>query len=176
MIPLSNPDQLTMFKKRQIDGAWTIEPWMARLEIEGGGELFLEEKSLWPEGRYVTTHLVVSKSYLVKNRRVIHDLLAALIEVTGRINLDKTAAGLVLNAQLKKETGKVLKDEVIERAMSRVEFTWDPICASLQRSAEAAHRIGFIRQTPALGGIYSLHCLNTVLEEKGMPPVPGPSH
>jgi NitT/TauT family transport system substrate-binding protein len=46
LIPLSNPDQLTMFKKKQIDGAWTVKPWMARLEVEGGGELFLEEKSL----------------------------------------------------------------------------------------------------------------------------------
>jgi len=48
LIPLSNPDQLTMFKKKQIDGAWTVEPWLARLEVEGGGELLLERKSLWP--------------------------------------------------------------------------------------------------------------------------------
>src|SRR5437867_8164307 len=48
LVPLSNPDQLTMFKKKQIDGAWTVEPWLARLEVEAEGELFLEEKSLWP--------------------------------------------------------------------------------------------------------------------------------
>src|SRR5258708_4557738 len=58
IVPLSNPDQLTLFKKKQIDGAWTIEPWVARLEVEGGGTLFLEEKALWPDGKYVTTHLV----------------------------------------------------------------------------------------------------------------------
>lgn len=54
LVPLSNPDQLTMFKKKQIDGAWTIEPWLSRLELEAAGRLFLEEKTLWPEGRYVT--------------------------------------------------------------------------------------------------------------------------
>src|SRR2546422_670155 len=54
LVPLSNPDQLTMFRKKQIDGTWTVEPWLARLEIEGGGVLFLEEKTLWPEGRFAT--------------------------------------------------------------------------------------------------------------------------
>jgi len=34
---------------------------MARLEIEGGGRVFLEEKTLWPDGKYVTTHLIVNK-------------------------------------------------------------------------------------------------------------------
>src|SRR6266404_8304672 len=46
LVPLSNPDQLTMFRKRQIDGAWTVEPWVSRLEIDGAGGLFLDEKTL----------------------------------------------------------------------------------------------------------------------------------
>ena len=171
LVALSNPDQLTMFKKKQIDGAWTVEPWMARLELDGDGELFLEEKTLWPDGKYVTTHLVVNKAYLVQNKPIIQNLIAALVEVTERINSDKTAAELILNAQLKKETGKALKDEVIHRAMARVEFTWDPIGPSLARSAQASHRVGFIKTAPALGGIYSLGLLNDVLKEKNLPPV-----
>src|SRR6266536_2332030 len=131
LVALSHPDQLTMFKKKQIDGAWTVEPWLARLEEEGGGELFLEEKSLWPEGRYVTTHLVVNKAYLVQHRGIVRNLIMALVEATERINQDKLAARLILNEQLRKETGKNLKDEVMQKAMSRVEFTWDPICSSL---------------------------------------------
>ena len=175
LVALSNPDQLTMFRKRQIDGAWTVEPWMARLEIEGGGELFLEEKTLWPEGRYVTTHLVVNKSYLVQHRGIIRNLIVALVEITERINRDKVAATSILNEQLRKETGKSLKDEVIQKAMNRVEFTWDPICASLKQSAEASYRIGFLRQAPELGGLYSLNFLNDVLKEKNLAPVPGPT-
>src|SRR5262245_55668519 len=52
VLPLANPDQLTLFQKREIHGAWTVEPWVSRLELEGNGTLFLEEKKLWPEGRY----------------------------------------------------------------------------------------------------------------------------
>jgi NitT/TauT family transport system substrate-binding protein len=174
LVPLSNPDQLTLFKKKQIDGAWTVEPWLARLEVEGGGEVFLEEELLWPGGKYVTTHLVVGRTFLADNQRTMRKLIAALVEVTERINSDKMAAAAILNEQLKKETGKALKGEVIQKAMTRVEFTWDPICASLKQSAEASHRIGFIRKEPALGGIYALTLLNEVLKEKHLAPVEGP--
>src|SRR5206468_8115499 len=101
------------------------------------------EKTLWPDGRYVTTHLVVNKAFLAHNQDAVRNLIAALVEVTQRINEDKEAAIPVLNEQLRKETGKTLKDEVIHKAMARVEFTWDPITASLKKSAEAAHGIGF---------------------------------
>jgi len=174
LVPLSNPDQLTMFKKKQIHGAWTVEPWMARLEVEGGGAVFLEEKSLWPDGKYVTTHLVVNKRYLANHQETVKKLLASLIEVTERVNADKTAAAIVLNNQLKKETGKTLKPEVIQRALGRIEFTWDPICVSLKKSATSAHAIGFFKKPPVLDGIYSLNFLNEVLKEKNLPPVEEP--
>jgi len=173
LVPLSNPDQLTMFKKKQIHGGWTVEPWMARLEVEGGGTVFLEEKTLWPDGKYVTTHLVVNKRYLASHQEIVKKLITALIEVTERINADKTAAAVVLNEQLKKETGKTLKPEVIQKAMARVEFTWDPICASLRKSAASAHTVGFFKKPPALDGIYSLELLNAVLKEKNLPLVEG---
>lgn len=171
LVPLSNPDQLTMFKKKQIDGAWTVEPWLSRLELEGSGRLFLDEKTLWPDGRYVTTHLVVNKKFLAMNQDLCGKLLAAHVEVTRRINADKGAAAKILNEQLKKETGKALKAEVITRALDRVELTWDPIAPSLRKSAETAHKIRFLRQAPRLEGIYSLNLLNAVLREKNLPEV-----
>jgi NitT/TauT family transport system substrate-binding protein len=173
LVPLSNADQLTMFRKRQIDGAWTVEPWMARLEVEGGGTVFLEEKALWPGGRYATTHLIVNKMFLTDNQKVVRNLIAALVEVTRRINADKAAAIPILNDQLKRETGKALKAEVIQKAMTRIELTWDPICSSVKKSAEASHRIGFLRAAPRLEGLYSLSLLNDVLKEKNLPPVEG---
>jgi NitT/TauT family transport system substrate-binding protein len=169
LVPLSNPDQLTMFRKKQIDGAWTVEPWVSRLEIEGGGTLLLEEKTLWPEGRFVTTHLVVNRDFLTKNRELIKKLLAAHIAITQAINADKPAAGKVLNAELKKETGKAIAQEVVTRAMGRVEFTWDPISSSLYKCAEAAHQVGFIRKQPDLNGIYDLQPLAEVLKEQNLP-------
>ena len=171
LAPLSNPDQMTMFKKKQIDGAWTVEPWLSRLELEGAGRLFLDEKTLWPDGRYVTTHLVVNRRFLAEHQELCKKLLAAHVDVTQRINADKGAAAILLNEQLKKETGKALKAEVITRALDRVELTWDPIAPSLRKSAEFAHKIRFLRKTPHLEGIYALKLLNMVLLEKNLPEV-----
>lgn len=176
LIALSNPDQLTMFMKMQIDGAWTVEPWVSRLELEGAGRLFLDEKTLWPNGRYVTTHLVANRRFLGAHPEVITKLLSAHVEVTDRINADKSAAAKLLNEQLKKETGKPLKPEVIARALDRVEFTWDPIASSLHKSAQAAHEIRFLRAPPQLAGIYSLKLLNAVLRERNRPEVTDSEH
>jgi NitT/TauT family transport system substrate-binding protein len=171
LVPLANPDQLTMFLRKQIHGAWTVEPWLSRLEVEGGGHLVLDEKTLWRDGRYATTLLVVSRSFLAANPAAVKNLLAAHVEATEQINADKAAAAKILNAELKRETGKQLKDEVITRAMQRVEFTWDPIPASLQKSAEAAHKLLFLRTPPDLRGIFILEPLNDALKEKNLPAV-----
>jgi NitT/TauT family transport system substrate-binding protein len=171
LLALSNPDQLTMLQKKQIHGAWTVEPWLSRLELEGDGQLFLDEKTLWPDGRYVTTHLIVSKDFLVANPKLVEKLVEALVEVTQEINADKVAAAKILNAELKKETGKALSEPVIARAMQRVELTWDPIPTSLRKSAAAAYKVGFLKTPPNLAGIYSLKALNTVLAAKNLPAV-----
>ena len=174
LIPLSNADQLTLFKKKQIDAAWTIEPWVARLEIEGGGKIFLEEKSLWPEGKYVTTHLVVSRKFLREHQDVVKKLLAAHVEMTQLIQQNKTSAAKILNEQIRKDTSRALKPEVIAKALERVELTWDPITSSLFKDADAAFQIHFLRAKPELAGIYELKLLNEVLAEKKLPLVPEP--
>jgi NitT/TauT family transport system substrate-binding protein len=168
LLPLSNPDQLTMFQKKEIDGAWTVEPWLTRLELEGGGQVFLDEKKLWPDGKYVTTHLIVSRALLKRNPELVKKLVGAHVAVTKKLNEDKTAATKILNDQLKVETGKALKPEVIASALNRVEFTWDPVQTSLFKGAESAHKVGFLKTPPDLNGIYALDILNAVLKEQGL--------
>jgi NitT/TauT family transport system substrate-binding protein len=174
LVPLSNADQLTMFKKRQIHGAWTVEPWMARLEVEGGGRVFLEEKTLWPGERFVTTHLVVNKTFVADHPDLLRDLISDLVQVTQSINSNKTAAASILNEQLRRETGKPLAPEVIRKALQRVEFTWDPLCSTLETSAVAACSVGFLKRSPDLRGLYLLSLLNGVLKDRGLATVAGP--
>src|SRR5947209_10020807 len=47
VIPLANPDQLTLFLKRELDGAGAPDTWATRLIKEGNGRLFLDERDLW---------------------------------------------------------------------------------------------------------------------------------
>jgi len=171
LIPLSNADQLTMFRKKQIDAAWTVEPWVSRLEVEASGRVLLDEKNLWPDGKYVTTHLIVNRDFLKNHPDAVKKLLAAHVEITQFINQNKSAAAKILNEQIRKETSRALKDEVIRKAMERVELTCDPIASSLYRNAEAAFQIHFLRTKPELSGVYELKLLNEVLAEKNLPAV-----
>lgn len=173
LLPLAGPDQLNMFKKKEIDAAWTIEPWISRLEMEGGGKLFVDEKDLWPHGKYATTQLVVTRAFLAKNRCLVGKLLGAHVEITQKINKDKEAAGQRINDQLAKEIGKPLKPEIISKALERVDLTWDPISYSLHKNAAAAFQIGFLKTASDLKGLYALDVLNEVLASRNLEAVKG---
>src|SRR5205814_5093530 len=54
VIPTANPDQLALFKQKKVDGVWTVEPWLSRLEREASGKVIVEEKDA------ATTVLVLS--------------------------------------------------------------------------------------------------------------------
>jgi len=171
LLSLANPDQLLMFRKKQLDAAWTVEPWVSRLLLEGNGRVYLEERSLWPEGQYVTAHLIVSRKFLEKNPKTVKSLIRAHVAMTRQIAAEPSRIIELLRGELKSETGKDLNPKVIEGAFSRVTFTWDPAERSLQRSALDAYEAGFMKTKPDLAGLYDLRLLNEVLAESGLPPV-----
>lgn len=172
VIPLANPDQLTLFLKKEIDGAWTVEPWVSRLILEGGGRLFLDERELWPNGRFVTTHLIVSTRFLKEHPDLVKKWIAAHVELTEWINKNPEEAKRIVNEEIKKETGKAIPQKVLDESFKRIDFTYDPISSSLFKSVRWAFEQGFLgKEKPDLSNIYDLSLLNEVLKEKGLQPV-----
>lgn len=172
VIPLANPDQLTLFLKKEIDGAWTVEPWVSRLILEGGGKLFLDEREIWPDGKFVTTHLIVSTKFLKEHPELVKKWIAVHVELTDWINKNPEEAKKILNEEIKRETGKALPQNVLVGSLKRIDITYDPISSSLFKSARWAFEQGFLgRAQPALSNIYDLTLLNEVLAEKGLQPV-----
>lgn len=173
VIPTSNPDQLLLFQKKNLQAVWTVEPWVTRLMLEAGAKLFLEESSLWKEtgGKYVTTHLVSSAQFLRNKPDLLKKWIGAHVELTDWINSNAEEAKKIFNDEIKAETTRALPKETLDAAWKRLEITHDPIKASLLKSAEDAHRIGFIKEKPNLSRIYELNPLNEVLKEKGLKPV-----
>jgi NitT/TauT family transport system substrate-binding protein len=168
VIPLANPDQLTLFVKKQLDAAWAPEPWATRLIREGNGHLFLDERDLWPNRQFVVTNLIVSAKFLHEHPDLVKSWIRAHVEVTVWINGHLPEAKTVLNAQIQKETGKALPPATVDEAFSRMEVTYDPIRNSLLTSAHSAFELGFLgREMPDLSGLYDLSLLNQVLAEKG---------
>jgi NitT/TauT family transport system substrate-binding protein len=147
---------------------WTVEPWVTRLELEAKGKVFLEESSLWTDtgGKYITTHLVSSVRFLKDQPALLKKWIAAHVELTEWINAHRDEAKDILNEELKAETTKALPQATLDQAWKRLELTYDPVRASLFKSAADAHRIGFLKQKPDLSRIYELTILNELLREK----------
>jgi NitT/TauT family transport system substrate-binding protein len=168
VVPIANPDQLTLFLKKQLDAAWAPEPWATRLIHEGNGRLFLDERDLWPRGQFVITNLIVSSKFLREHPDVVKNWIRAHVELTDWINGHLSESKQLINRQIQKETGKALSQAVLDEAFGRLNVTYDPLKNSLLTSAHSAFDAGFLgKQMPDLSGIYDLSFLNQVLAEKG---------
>jgi len=141
--PLANPDILALFARGDLAGAWVPEPWAARLVAEAGGRILVDERSLWPEGRFPTTVLVVSARALERRRADVIALVRAHLELTRRWQADRAAFARLANAAYGKRTGKALPDAVLFDAFSRVEPVSDPLPRQLERMARDAQELGF---------------------------------
>jgi len=169
--PIANSDSLALFQQGELDGAWVPEPWGTRLIQEAGGEIYLKEAELWPDGKYVTTHLIVSTDLLEERPDIVEGLVRATFATTEFINDNPDAAKTIVNAQIEEITGAALAQEVIDAAWENIEVTYDPVASSLVKSAEDAYELGYLEEEPDLDGIYALDILDRVLEDEGLPPI-----
>jgi len=168
VVPIANPDQLTLFLKKELDAAWAPEPWASRLVHEANGRIFLDERNLWPNGQFITTQLVVSTKFLQAHPEVVKKWVRTHVELTEWINAHMPEAKEALNRQILKETGKALSAGVLDDSFGRLQATYDPLRGSLLRAAQLAFDAGFLgRQMPDLSRLYDLRLLNEVLSEEG---------
>ena len=160
--PTENATTLQLFQDGKLDGAWVPEPWATRLVLDGGGKVLVDEKTLWPGGRFVTTHLIVRTEFLEKYPDTVRALLRGQVESVDYIKENEADAKTTVNSELKRITTKALKQEVLDGAWKNIEVTNDPVAASLKKSADDAVAAGLL-QKPDLKGIYDLRLLREVL-------------
>jgi NitT/TauT family transport system substrate-binding protein len=170
VLPQANAQTLETFRAGEIQGAWVPEPWAARLVLEGGGVVLVDERSLWPDGKFVTTHLVVRTKFLAQHPEQVAAVLRAHVRAVDFVNAEPAQAREIVNAGIAKLVGKGLSPAVIERAWGSLAFTVDPIAPSLRKSAEDASAVGLLDPVK-LDGIYALDALNEILAAAGRPPV-----
>jgi NitT/TauT family transport system substrate-binding protein len=171
IVPQENAQTLATFQSGEIDGAWVPEPWATRLEREGGAKMLVAEATLWPGGRYVTTHLIVRRQFLESNRPAVEALLRGQVEADAFVNDHPAEAQRLVNQGIGKLTGKGLEPPTVQAAWKRLTFTNDPVASSLRTSAANAEALGFL-DSDDLDGIYDLGPLNGVLAAQGQAQVP----
>lgn len=164
--PTANASTLDLFKAGTIDGAWVPEPWASRLVLEANGRVFLDEKQLWPGGKFVTTNLIAKSNFLKKYPGTVRAIIQATQEAGNWAVANKQAAKDAVQAQLLKWSGKKLSDEAMNRAWGNLKFTLDPVASQLAESVDEAVDAGTLTNVGSRGiqGIYDLRLLNQILK------------
>ncbi|MGH9149667.1 MAG: ABC transporter substrate-binding protein [Acidimicrobiales bacterium] len=166
VLPQENAQTLETFRSGAIAGGWAPEPWATRLVQEAGAKVLVDERSLWPGGAFVTTHLVVRTAFLRDHPDAVRRLVEGQVEANAWVNANPAEAREVVNAGIEKLTGRRLSLAVLEAAWANLTFTNDPLASSLRASAEHAVAVGLLERVN-LDGIYDLNLLNGVLSIRG---------
>jgi NitT/TauT family transport system substrate-binding protein len=167
--PQDNSQTLDTFKQGLIDGAWVPEPYESQL-VAAGGHILVAESSLWPNGQWVTTNVLVRKDFLKAHPATITRFLTGLYDSVNELKNNPNAAQAAANAQIKTLTGKALNDSVLTASFKDLSFTVDPLASSLKKEATDAQSVGLLPATK-LDGIYDVSLLNKLLKSKGQPEV-----
>ena len=166
ILPQDNSITVQAFQQGQIDGAWVPEPY-ASILVNEGGHVLIDEASLWPQGRFVTTQLLVNKSFLDEHPDEVVDLLTAHVEANDFINKSPDEAKTLVNKKLEELTQSTIPTDVFDSAWSKLTFTNDPIASSLIEVDKHAEELGLLDPVDNLSGIYDLDPLNQILADKG---------
>jgi NitT/TauT family transport system substrate-binding protein len=151
------------FKSGQIAGGWEPAPYDIEMVADGGHEL-VNEASLWPQGQFVTTNLVVTSKFLSAHASTVSDLLKGQIEANNYIHSDQAAAEAAANSELTKLLGKGLTSSVLSASFEQISFTDDPVESSLATDAQHAVSVGLLSPVKNISGLYDLTPLNALLK------------
>ncbi|MCH4559139.1 ABC transporter substrate-binding protein [Mesorhizobium jarvisii] len=144
VLPTANPDQLALFKTRQLDAVWTVEPWVSRLELEAGGKVLVEQ------GDAVTTLLVSRAEFLSSHRDIARRFVAAHRELTEWIMQHPDEAREMIRTELKIGFRFAMASELVAHAWGRMHVTSDVSLPALRAFVANAQQVGFLRSMPDL--------------------------
>jgi NitT/TauT family transport system substrate-binding protein len=172
ILAVPNAEQVAMMTRGQIDAAWAVEPWGARLVAEAGGTIIGQEKDLWEGGEFVLTLVVVSPEFLAEHPAEVEAILGVHRSWTARLVADAPAQAAALADGLTGLTGKAMSKEIVSDAISRVKFTDEPLESTLQTFAQWAYDLGFAKESPAINGLVDPTFLRKVQGQPASQPAP----
>ncbi|WP_406041124.1 ABC transporter substrate-binding protein [Micromonospora sp. NBC_00898] len=165
VVPQENAQTVETFTSGTIDGAWVPEPYVSRL-VNAGGKVLVDERDLWPDRKFVITNLIVSTKFLKAHPDVVKKLVEGQVAANEFVNTKPDEAQQAVSAHIGKITGKPLDVKLIKQAWPTLEFTNDPIAASLKTGLDHAVAVE-LTQPVDLNGLYDLTFLNEVLKAQG---------
>lgn len=149
IVPTTNPEQLTLFQTKRIDAAWTVEPWVTRLEQEGNGRIYLEQKDA------VTTLLTARAKFLKEQPALAEKFRQAHVELTAWVNAHPDEAKAAVRTGLSAEARRELSAKLVDAAWPRLVFTAELRKAQLSELVRDAQSVGYLRDAIPLDRLFS---------------------
>jgi NitT/TauT family transport system substrate-binding protein len=173
ILPQANSAAVQAFKAGAIDGGWLPEPYAASL-LRAGGAVLVDERTLWPGGRFVTTNIIVRTDFLTRHPETVRAFLEAHLDAVDAIAKDSAAAQAAVAAQIKKITSQDQDQAILASSWKNLTFGADPLAATLKTSADHADAVGLLGTKPTDGfaKLWSLDQLNAALSARGQAQVP----
>jgi NitT/TauT family transport system substrate-binding protein len=144
VVPASHADLLTLFQKGDLDGAWTVEPWLTRMERDAGGRVLVLE----PDA--VTTVLASSRAFLDGDRALARRVVEAHGELTRWIAAHPAEARALVAAELQEITKIPISAAILEASWPRMRFDDAVDPAAFDAFTRAAVSAGLLEGTPDL--------------------------
>jgi NitT/TauT family transport system substrate-binding protein len=151
VMPLANADILALMKQKELDGAWVPEPWTTRLVDEAGGELLLDERDRWPDKKFPTTVLVVTKKLASTQPEIVKKLVAANVATIAWMRANPDEARKLVDLGLQKWAKKALPEELLKKAYANVDPSAELLDAALKKQLADGRALGFLADGDAAG-------------------------
>ncbi|MEQ0562434.1 ABC transporter substrate-binding protein [Amycolatopsis sp. NEAU-NG30] len=171
---LENPKTLDAFRKGEVDGGWLPEPWASRLVADAGAKVLVDEKTLWPGGRFPSTVVIVRSEFLQQHPDTVRALLKGELAAIDWAKANPADAKTVVNGALKELAGSTLSAAVLDRAFSGIELTTDPVASAFPQLAQDSVTAGVVKSAVALKGFADFGPLNEALKDRNLPAVVAP--
>ncbi|MBI4209266.1 MAG: ABC transporter substrate-binding protein [Deltaproteobacteria bacterium] len=166
VIPVENPMQLPLLLRGEIDGVWTIEPWVSQLILKGSGKILFEEASLWPQGHYLTVLLIASQPFLEKHPQWVEQWMAGHVQTIRWIRSHSEEARDLTRSEIKRLAQLDMDPPVFSAGWSRLEFTFDPLKDSFREMARRSAQIGYLKGSiEGVDDIWDLRFLDKTLKQ-----------
>jgi NitT/TauT family transport system substrate-binding protein len=168
---MDNPQTFDAFRNGAVDGGWLPEPWASRLVLDAGAKVLVDEKSLWPQGQFPTTVVVVRTQFLQQHPTTVQALLKGTLTAIDWASANPGEAKTVVNDGIAQLTHGKLSQAVLDRAFNEITLSADPDSSTYPQLAQDSVTAGAAKTLANLKGFLDLKPLNQVLAQQNKPTV-----
>ena len=147
VLAISPATILAQMTSGDLDGAWLAEPWATRLVKEIKALRLVDERELWPDRRFATALAITRRKPSAKTP-LVGRFHAHLVTEVRRAVAEPEKARDEAYQELKRRVGNPGKKAIFDAALPFVDFTEDPLAASVDRFARDAQSLGFLPPGP----------------------------